>query len=82
MPIIFIASKDENYEKTLNNIEEVRARGGRIIAIANEKDERLEKIAEKVFWPLRSPAFAGSPIASRSYEKRPRRTARGRGGSD
>jgi len=49
MPVIFIASKDENYEKTLSNIEEVRARGGRIIAIANEKDERLEKIAEKVF---------------------------------
>ena len=49
MPVIFIASKDENYEKTLSNIEEVRARGGRIIAIANERDERLEKIAEKVF---------------------------------
>ena len=49
MPVIFIASKDENYEKTLSNIEEVRARGGRIIAIANEHDDRLEKIAEKVF---------------------------------
>ena len=63
MPIIFIASKDENYEKTLNNIEEVRARGGRIIAIANEKDERLEKIAEKVFIVPKTNSFL-SPIVN------------------
>ena len=63
MPIIFIASKDENYEKTLNNIEEVRARGGRIIAIANERDERLEKIAEKVFIVPKTNSFL-SPIVN------------------
>lgn len=49
MPVVFIASKDHNYEKVLNNIEEVKARGGRIIVIANEEDERLKRLAEDIF---------------------------------
>ena len=49
MPVLFIVPKDNTYEKTLSNIEEVKARGGRIIAVANEDDKRLNKVAEKVF---------------------------------
>ncbi len=49
MPIVFIAPKDGSYEKIISNMEEVKARGGRIIVIANEKDEKLQNLAEKVF---------------------------------
>lgn len=49
MPVLFIVPKDNTYEKTLSNIEEVKARGGRIIAVANKDDKRLNKVAEKVF---------------------------------
>ncbi len=45
MPVIFIATQDKAYGKILSNIEEVKARGGRVIAIATEGDEY---IAEKV----------------------------------
>ncbi len=45
MPVVFIAPKDRAYEKVIGNIHEVRARSGRVIAIANEEDD---EIAEKV----------------------------------
>ncbi len=49
MPVVFVAPKDDSYEKIMGNMEEVKARGGRIIVIANEKDEKLQRLAEKVF---------------------------------
>ncbi len=45
MAIITLAPKDELYEKNISNIEEVRARGGQIIAIGNHDDENLERLA-------------------------------------
>ncbi len=45
MPVVFIAIKDSTYEKIISNVEEVKARHGRVIAVATEGDE---KIAEKV----------------------------------
>jgi len=48
MPVIFIAVKDPVYEKVLSNIEEVKARGGWIIAIINEDDDEVSKIADRV----------------------------------
>ena len=39
MPVVFIATTDKVYAKILSNIEEVRARGGRVIAIASENNE-------------------------------------------
>jgi glucosamine--fructose-6-phosphate aminotransferase (isomerizing) len=38
MPVVFIATRGSQYEKVISNIEEVRARGGRIIAVATEGD--------------------------------------------
>ena len=49
MPLVFVAPRDESYEKIISNMEVVKARGGRIIVIANEKDEKLQKLAEKIF---------------------------------
>lgn len=49
LPVVFIAPKDHLYEKILSNVQEVHARGGRIIIIANEEDERLLKFADDIF---------------------------------
>ena len=48
MPIVVIAPKDNSYEKILNNIQEVKVRKGRIIAIANHNDEQISKLANYV----------------------------------
>ncbi len=45
MPVVFIATQDEHYDKILSNIEEVRARSGRVIVIAQEGDEHLKAVA-------------------------------------
>ncbi len=46
MPVVFIAPKDSTYEKIISNIQEVRARGGRIIAVASEKDNDIDKLVD------------------------------------
>jgi len=46
MPVLFIAPKDSTYEKIISNIEETRARKGRIIAIASENDEEIDKLVD------------------------------------
>jgi glucosamine--fructose-6-phosphate aminotransferase (isomerizing) len=50
MPVVFIATKDEIYEKVISNIEEVKARKGKVIAIANEGDEKIAEIANHVIY--------------------------------
>jgi len=50
MPVVFIATKNSQYEKVISNIEEVRARKGRIIAVATEGDTEIAKLAEHVFY--------------------------------
>ena len=46
MPVVFIAPKDSTYEKIISNIQEVKARGGRTIAIANEDDNYIDKLVD------------------------------------
>jgi len=50
-PVIFIAPHDDLLDKTISNIEEVRARKGRIITIANDMngDDRLAELSEDIF---------------------------------
>ena len=50
MPVVFIAPKDATYEKIISNIQEVKARGGRIIAIASEGDEEIQDLVEHVIY--------------------------------
>ena len=50
MPVIFIATHDSTYSKILSNIEEVRSRKGRVIAIANEGDQEISRLAEHVIY--------------------------------
>lgn len=46
MPVVFIAPKDSTYEKIVSNIQEVKARGGKIIAIVTEDDEFLNGLVD------------------------------------
>lgn len=46
MPVAFIATKDSSYEKIVSNIQEVKARKGRVIAVITEGDELIPKMAE------------------------------------
>ena len=46
MPVVFIAPRDTVYPKVLSNVEEVKARGGRVIAIVTEGDTGVSGLAE------------------------------------
>lgn len=50
MPCFFIANKDENYEKVISNINEVKARGGKIISITTDKNKDVENISDHVIY--------------------------------
>ena len=49
MPAVFIATRGSQYDKLLGNIQEVKARGGKIIAVANEGDQQVDQLADHVF---------------------------------
>lgn len=49
-PTIFIAPKDSVYDKNLSNIEEIKARKGKVVVIATEGDEEIKKIADDVLY--------------------------------
>ena len=46
MPVVVLAAKDNSYEKVVSNIQEVKARHGRVIAIVTEGDTILRKMAD------------------------------------
>ncbi len=57
MPVVFLVPQDGVYEKVLGNIEEVRARGGRIIALAQIGDERVAAKAHHVIYLPKNDTF-------------------------
>jgi glucosamine--fructose-6-phosphate aminotransferase (isomerizing) len=50
MPVVFVATKGVQYEKVISNIEEVRARGGRVIAVATEGDMNIRRHSDHVVY--------------------------------
>ena len=48
MPVVFVATNKGTYEKVISNIEEVKARGGDIIAIVTENDQIVTRLADHV----------------------------------
>ena len=50
MPVVFVAIQDPTYDKILSNIEEVKARNGRVIAIATEGDQKIKQKADHVIY--------------------------------
>lgn len=49
MPVVFVAPQGSQYDKVISNIEEVKARGGHVIAVATEGDTDIERYADAVF---------------------------------
>jgi len=50
MPAVFVANKGPQYDKVMLNIEQVRSRGGRVIAVATEGDKEISRYADDVFF--------------------------------
>ena len=50
LPVVVVAPKDPSYDKTLGNVQEVRAREGRVIALATKGDEAMHDLAQHIVW--------------------------------
>ncbi|MCB0348419.1 MAG: glutamine--fructose-6-phosphate transaminase (isomerizing) [Bdellovibrionales bacterium] len=72
MAVVVVAPTDDVYEKTVSNLEEVRARGGQIIAIGTGHNERLKSLAKhylslpKTSWNL-NPVLSVIPLQLMAY---------------
>ena len=72
MPVVVIATNGSQYEKILSNIEEVRSRGGNVIAVATEGNEDIKKMCSDVIYvpgtpePLQ-PLLTTIPLQLLSY---------------
>lgn len=63
LPIIAIAPKDPWYEKMFSQIEQAKARGGNVIAVATDNDELIPAIADHVLWVPKTPWML-SPVTT------------------
>ncbi len=72
-PVICIAPASKTYEKMISNVEEIKARGGIVIALGTEGDRRLAELADD-FFPLPpthevfSPILAAIPLQLFAYK--------------
>jgi glucosamine--fructose-6-phosphate aminotransferase (isomerizing) len=62
-PVVCVATSSHVYEKVVSNIQEVRARGAHVIAIATDGDEDIQHHADDVIFVPRSPAFLQAVLA-------------------
>ncbi len=72
MPVIAICPKDVLYDKVISNLQEVKARKGRIIVIANENDTDIKSLAEHVIYipetlPALRPLLTVIPLQLLAY---------------
>jgi glucosamine--fructose-6-phosphate aminotransferase (isomerizing) len=72
MPVVFICTRDSAYEKVMSNMMEVRARKGRIIAIATEGDAEVRELADHVLYvpqtlPMLQPLLTVVPLQLLAY---------------
>jgi glucosamine--fructose-6-phosphate aminotransferase (isomerizing) len=72
MPVVFIATRDSSYDKIISNIQEVRARKGKVIAVVTEGDVLIPKMAEFVIevpntHPALMPLVSVIPLQLLSY---------------
>ncbi len=63
MPVISIAPLDPWYEKMISQVEQVKARGGVVVAVATEGDARVEGLADHIFWVPETPWLL-SPVVT------------------
>jgi glucosamine--fructose-6-phosphate aminotransferase (isomerizing) len=62
-PVVCVATNSHVYEKVISNIQEVRARGAHVIAIATDGNEDIQHHADDVIFVPRSPAFLQAVLA-------------------
>ena len=72
MPVVVVATREGSYDKIVSNIQEVKARKGRVIAIVTEGDQVISKMADYVMEvpgsvPVFSPVLAVVPLQLLSY---------------
>ncbi|MEN6512129.1 MAG: glutamine--fructose-6-phosphate transaminase (isomerizing) [Chloroherpetonaceae bacterium] len=72
MPVVFIAPKDEIYDKVLSNIQEVKSRKGKVIVITEEGNEDLKGIADHIIYvpktlPILTPILSVVPLQLLAY---------------
>jgi glucosamine--fructose-6-phosphate aminotransferase (isomerizing) len=80
LPVVCVAVRDPIYEKMLSNIEQVKARGGHVIAIATQGDQLIRDKADYVIevpatLPLLTPVLASIPMQLIAYHFALRRGA-------
>jgi glucosamine--fructose-6-phosphate aminotransferase (isomerizing) len=63
MPVIAIAAKDPWYEKMISQIEQTKARGGIVIAVATDGDQLIEDLVDHVLWVPKTPWLL-SPVTT------------------
>ena len=63
MPVLAIAPRDPWYEKMISQIEQARARGGKVYAVATEGDKRVASLVDGVFWIPETPWLL-SPVVT------------------
>ncbi len=72
LPVVFIATKDSYHEKIVSNIQEIKARKGKVIAIITEGDEIIPGMADEVFFvpaadEIIAPMLSTIPLQLLSY---------------
>jgi len=72
LPVVFIATKDSYHEKIVSNIQEIKARHGKVIAIITEGDEIIPGMADEVFFvpaadEIIAPMLSTIPLQLLSY---------------
>src|SRR5438552_575074 len=75
-PVVCVATSSHVYEKVISNIQEVRARGAHVIAIATDGNEDIQHHADDVIFVPRSPAFLQAVLAALPLQLLAYRTAR------
>lgn len=64
LPVLVIAPKDKWYEKMISQIEQAKARGGKVITIATEGDTLIPELANEVMWIPETPWLLSPVITS------------------
>jgi len=72
MPVVVVATKENSYDKIVSNIQEVKARKGKVIAIVTEGDQVISRMADYVLEvpdtiPVFAPVVAVIPLQLLSY---------------
>lgn len=72
LPVLFVATKDSYYEKVVSNIQEIKARKGRVIAVASQADEVISDLTHHIMYvpecdEVLAPLLSVIPLQLLSY---------------